>query len=325
MIKLSIIVPVYNVERYVERCIRSLEQQDLSHEEYEIIVVNDGSKDQSISIVQQLCTEFSNLFIVHKNNGGLSSARNFGISHARGQYIWFVDSDDYIESHVLKSMLHKAYCLNLDLLAFNYCDIWDNKISVGFNSSQQPVGKIISGETYIREYPIGISAWFFLVRKELLISHQIRFTENIIHEDYEFTLHLYKYVHRMTFHDVRIYNYYHREGSITTTKGYQQTLKSIHSWQKIVEIEKQRYTSGSAYDQEAQLWVNTHKFFSINRLFFGRIPISMKQKEYQKLLQLGAFQIGKTHLSVERKLRCRLLCQPWFYTTFMRCFISANA
>lgn len=81
MIRLSLIVPVYNVEHYVERCIRSLEQQDIPREDYEIIVVDDGSQDRSISLVEQLSREFSNLVLVHKPNGGLSSARNFGIPH----------------------------------------------------------------------------------------------------------------------------------------------------------------------------------------------------------------------------------------------------
>ena len=325
MIRLSLIVPVYNVERYVERCIRSLEQQDIPREDYEIIVVDDGSQDRSISLVEQLCREFSNLVLVHKPNGGLSSARNFGIPHARGKYIWFVDSDDYVESRVLKDLLDQADALDLDLLAFNYCDIWPDKSPAGFNPSRQPVGKVISGETYIRDYPVGISAWFFLVRRELLPRHAVRFTEGIIHEDYEFTLHLYKYVRRMTFRDVRVYNYFHREGSIPTTRGYQQVLKSIRSWQKIVEIESARYTSDSSYDQAARQWVDTHKFFSINRLFFGRIPLSLKQEEYRRLCRLGAFRIGRTHLNLERRLRCRLLCCPWFYTTFMRCFTSTQA
>lgn len=226
---------------------------------------------------------------------------------------------------MLKDLLDQADALDLDLLAFNYCDIWPDKSPAGFHPSRQPVGKVISGETYIRDYPVGISAWFFLVRRELLTRHAVRFTEGIIHEDYEFTLHLYKYVRRMTFRDVRVYNYFHREGSITTTRGYQQVLKSIRSWQKIVEIESARYTSDSSYDQAARQWVDTHKFFSINRLFFGRIPLSLKQEEYRRLCRLGAFRIGRTHLNLERRLRCRLLCCPWFYTTFMRCFTSTQA
>ena len=81
--KLSIILPVYNVAEYVERCIRSLENQDIAKSEYELIAVNDGSTDQSVQVIEKLQKEFSNINLVHKKNGGLSSARNYGIKHAK--------------------------------------------------------------------------------------------------------------------------------------------------------------------------------------------------------------------------------------------------
>lgn len=322
--KLSIIVPVYNVEDYIERCIHSLEKQNISSEEYEIIVVNDGSKDSSVKIVNRLCLIYSNIILIHKHNGGQSSARNYGIKYATGEYIWFVDSDDYIEENILKDILNKAFEQNLDLLAFNYCHIWPNKNYIGFNPQKQPLRKIISGEEYIQNYHIGISPWFFIVKRNIIIQHQIFFTEEIIHEDYEFTLRLYKFIKKMTFDNIKVYNYYHRKGSTTTTKGYKQILKSIHSWQRIIEIETKKYTSNSSYDKKAQLWINNHKFYCINRLFFGRIPLHLKKLEYQKLCQIGAFNIGRNHLNLERKIRCILLCQPWFYKIFMRCFISSK-
>lgn len=318
--KLSIIVPVYNVEPYIERCIRSLEQQNIPKQEYEIIIVNDGSQDRSIQIINKLRLEYSNIILVEKENGGLSSARNYGIKYAKGEYIWFIDSDDYVEPNILNSILNKSYKLNLDLLAFNYYHVWAHRKTQGFNPQKQPAKEIISGETYIRKYPIGISACLFIVKREIINQYNISFIEGIIHEDYEFTLHLFQYITRMTFENISVYNYFHREGSISTSKGYQQIIKSIHSWQSIIASETIRYSNKNSYGKEALQWVNNHKFYSINRLFFAKIPFHIKLREYEKLKELGAFNIGKNHLNIERKFRCFLLCQPCFYKTFMRCF-----
>ena len=110
---------MYNVEQYVDRCIRSLENQDIDKDDYEILVIDDGSPDNSASIVGKLQTEFSNITIYHKLNGGLSSARNYGIERAQGKYCWFVDSDDYLEKNVLKTLLYQLETHELDYVGFN--------------------------------------------------------------------------------------------------------------------------------------------------------------------------------------------------------------
>jgi len=103
MPKLSVIVPVYNVEAYVEKCLRTLVEQTL--EDIEIIVVNDGSTDNSKEIVQKLAKQFPEKIIyVEKENGGLSDARNYGMPYAKGEYIAFLDADDYVERYVSKNV-----------------------------------------------------------------------------------------------------------------------------------------------------------------------------------------------------------------------------
>lgn len=99
---LSFIVPVYNTEKYLRDCLDSLISQDVPKEDYEIICVNDGSTDGSLTILQEYADQYSNIRIINKENGGLSSARNAGLDVARGDYIWFVDSDDFIQINILK-------------------------------------------------------------------------------------------------------------------------------------------------------------------------------------------------------------------------------
>ena len=103
---LSIIIPIYNLELYIEKCLKSILNQDLPVNQYEIIVINDGSTDNSASIVSRLIKNNSNIKLINKTNGGVSSARNVGIQEAKGEYITFLDGDDYFVPNILSSILN---------------------------------------------------------------------------------------------------------------------------------------------------------------------------------------------------------------------------
>ena len=120
---LSIIIPVYNVERYVEKCIRSCEMQDVT--DFELVVVNDGSTDNSLSIVEQVSKEYENIAIITQKNQGLSAARNAGLQVARGEYVWFVDSDDWIEPNCLGRITKKLKD-GLDILQLQYRNAYED-------------------------------------------------------------------------------------------------------------------------------------------------------------------------------------------------------
>ena len=117
-LQLSIILPIYNVEPYVEKCIRSLEEQDIPKDAYEIICVNDGSPDNSQQIVEKLQQEFSNIILINQKNKGVSMARNVAIEKARGKYILFVDPDDALQGNCLGSLLHYAEKDNYEVVYF---------------------------------------------------------------------------------------------------------------------------------------------------------------------------------------------------------------
>lgn len=301
--KLSIILPVYNVEKYIEKCIMSVENQDISKDDYEIIVVDDGTKDRSAEIAESMNEKFGNIKIVHKPNGGLSSARNKGLEYATGEYVWFIDSDDYIEENVLKMLTSKIYEDRLDLLMFNVYDVWPDKEMAGFDVDEQP-DRILSGMEYIKGYDIGKSAWCFIVKREILTDNNLFFTEGIIHEDYEFTLRLYEHVKRMTFTPIRVYNYLHREGSITTTVNEEQTLKSIHSWQTIIEKETTYFANDSEYSKAARVLADEHKLKGLCTLLFHVLPLEVKVREYRRFKELNAFDMRNLHI---RGLKRRIL------------------
>ena len=124
--KVSIIVPVYNAEKYLERCVNSLRNQTLK--DIEIIVVNDGTKDDSIKLIEENFND-NRIKIFNKENGGLASARNFGIKKAKGEYLFFVDSDDFIETDCLLDMYNVAKKNKTDLVICDYYKYFENGIS----------------------------------------------------------------------------------------------------------------------------------------------------------------------------------------------------
>lgn len=179
---LSIIVPVYNVEKYIEKCLKSISVQKVTFD-YEVIVVNDGTKDDSIQIIKKYLDRYPNWKLVNKENGGLSSARNKGIEHASGKYVWFVDSDDWIEDDALQTLYDKSYGKDVDIIAFDA--IFHNANGDRRTSSTIIDGKVLKGFSFMKSNPI-YSVWRFWYRKTYLDDIRLRFIDGMIHEDGDF-------------------------------------------------------------------------------------------------------------------------------------------
>ena len=187
----SIIVPVYKVEKYLPKCIDSLLNQDLAESDYEIILVDDGSPDRCGQICDEYADKYANIRVIHQHNGGLSAARNAGIKIARGKYIQFVDSDDYLEPNVLGMLLKRMETDQLDILRFNYQNV-DEAGNV-FNPdkySRQFVNysdEITDGVTFLRER-LGTACYAcqFILKLEL-IKQSALFTDGLNYEDVEWT------------------------------------------------------------------------------------------------------------------------------------------
>ena len=217
--KLSIVIPVYNVEQYIAKCLQSCIDQDLLEDEYEIIVVNDGTQDKSISIVEDLCKQKKNIHIINRLNGGLSAARNTGLQESKGEYVWFVDSDDWIEPNVLKKLYNRASRDNLDVLCFNLQLAFPDGHKTQYNISCQENGKVYGGSSFVCCVDMPPAAWLALYRREYLQSRFLSFCEGILHEDQEFTPRAYYLANRIAFFDDVVYNYNQRQGGIMKSKN----------------------------------------------------------------------------------------------------------
>ena len=217
--KLSIIVPVYGVAKYLPKCVDSLLAQDISN--YEIVLVDDGSPDECPQICDEYSTKYSNIKVVHQVNAGLSAARNSGVSIAEGDYILFVDSDDYLQPNTLGTLLEQAEHDNLDVLRFCYQNVKESgeafapyKDMTNYNDySAVPT----DGLTFLNER-MGNQCYVvqFLVKTDIV--RQELFTPGIYFEDVDWTPRMLLRAKRIASTDLVVYNYLWREGSITLSQ-----------------------------------------------------------------------------------------------------------
>jgi len=235
---LSIVVPVYNVENYLSKCLDSIINQDIAKDDYEIIIVNDGSTDKSGEIAKDYADRYPNVVLVNQENQGLSGARNSGIRIARGKYIQFVDSDDYLESDVEKTLVDKMIKENLDVLRFNYQNVNEKSEIIDPNKSGKLfvdyTDKVCSGLEFLNER-LGYACYAvqFMIRTDLVRSIPL-FKEGIYFEDTEWTPRILCAADRVTSVKTIIYNYLVRQGSITKADSIEKKRKVIDDKIKLI-------------------------------------------------------------------------------------------
>lgn len=228
-ISVSIIVPVYNVEAYLKKCISSLVDQDLPKDDYEIIAVNDGSTDNSLIILENLKKEYSDILIniVSQENKGLSEARNTGLKSANGLYIIFVDSDDILLPNTLREVINLCKENNLDVLEFGASGVTDSG-SVTFTAKTNSNNKVLSGEDYIATISYLGSACNKVYNLNFLNKNKLRFMPNVFIEDIEFNTRAVYKCDRIMATDLVIAHFLQRKGSITRTKNFSKSKKMIY-------------------------------------------------------------------------------------------------
>ena len=238
--KVSVIVPVYNVEQYLEKCLDSLVNQTLK--EIQIILVNDGTKDNSQEIIDKYTKKYPKKVKGYiKENGGLSSARNYGLKYAKGEYIAFVDSDDYVELDMYEKMYNKAISNNFDIVA---CDLFyvyeDKKVDAFSNLNNDIFTKEEIKKCMINIYP---SAWNKIYKKDLF-KHNIYFKDRVWFEDVEFLYRLISKVNSIGVVHEKFYNYVQRAGAITKTFD-DRLFHYIDNWNGILDF----YKENKIYDE----------------------------------------------------------------------------
>lgn len=288
MCRLTVIVPAYNVDKYIERCLDSLVNQ--TYKNLQIIVVNDGSKDQTEILVKKYEEKYENLMLFNKENGGLSSARNFGLKYTKTEYVTFVDGDDYLETNAYEIIMKKIESENTELGVFNFKKVYFNKI---INSK---LNKKIYEEDFLKYlFPkskeVDIVVWNKIFKTDIIIKNQIYFENRAYFEDTGFIFRYLYFVKKISLEEQPLYNYIQRENSITKKfnpiiiKSYQNTyniikkfyLKNNKYLEYIKEIEDMKLRM-EMYVLNCSLISNIEFNFEINigRIIKSKIPVTHK-------------------------------------------------
>lgn len=319
MLKLSVIVPCYKVEQYFRKCVDSLLNQDLPKDEYEIILVDDGSPDGCPAICDEYANTYDNVKVIHRKNGGLSAARNSGIEVAQGKYVQFVDSDDYLEANVLKSLVEKVEADNLDILRFNYQIVNERYEVFEPNKESKPfvdyIDEVCNGLVFLTEHlGFGCYAWQFILRRDLL--ENCVFKEGVYFEDIDWTPRLLLKASRVTSTDLMVYDYLIREGSITQSVDEKKKRKvlndlflSICSLQELMkEVGDKRWFLGMVSQVTLSLcsYVVDHFYESSHEVI-------------EQLKMKDVFPLTKYHATRSNKLKIRILnVSPYLLIALLR-------
>ena len=210
MKSVSVIVPFYNVENYIEKCLNTLVHQTL--EDIEIILVNDGSQDRSMVVVKKFLEQYPDkITYIEKENGGLSDARNYALPYAKGEYIAFLDSDDYVEKTMYKDMYKLAKKEDSDMVECNF--YWEYP-----DKKKEDIGVVYNGKKEMLE-KVRVVAWNKLIKKEVLEKSKVTFPKGYRYEDVEFTYKLIPYLDKVSFLKKPCIHYIQREGSISNNQN----------------------------------------------------------------------------------------------------------
>lgn len=234
---LSIVIPVYNVEPFIQDCLNPLTK--LNDQMIEVIIINDETPDNSMSIVENYVGKIPNLKIVNQKNKGLSGARNTGLAMAQGKYIFFYDSDDFVDSENFHKLYDEAFKNDLDICAGKGSIFQNQKLTPIKKDNKRRSLKISDGKTYFFETTknkeFSPMVWLNIYRKEFLTSNDITFSEGLIHEDEEFTAKCLAKARRVAYFPYDFYRYRFREGSISKHSGHKYlNTKSLPSFVKII-------------------------------------------------------------------------------------------
>ncbi|WP_067151775.1 glycosyltransferase [Pseudotamlana agarivorans] len=222
MIKLSILIPVFNGEIGIENCLKSIKNQNLDEDEFEVIILNDGSTDNTLFVIEQQIKYFKNIFVFTEPNSGSDISRNKLIEKVRGKYIYFIDADDYLLKNALPKLLNHAIKNDLDILAFksehinDYSDLEEDGGTETLEKIAE-VPEILKGEDFIRKYPLFEQViWWFITKTEFINDFNIRFSseKGQNNSDIIFANECFVLAERIAYIDTSVHRYFQSENSV---------------------------------------------------------------------------------------------------------------
>lgn len=289
----SIIIPVYNVEKYLHKCIDSILGQTFN--DYEIILIDDGSTDKSLQICEEYKVKNSKICYYHQENCGPGKARNLGIDKAVGDYILFVDSDDYLADNMVEQLYSNIKKSKADMATCGVYNVFKQKCIAQYDkkekflcSSEEAFGLLLIGEK------IPGSPCNKLIRKDIL--KKVRFPEGILYEDVAFHTELMQVVKMVYVDTTPLYYYVHRENSITTKKFDAKAMMFIYAYADTLKIVNKKYKNILPEARFKLFWAH---FAILDRI--------LQEKSYWKIPE---YKLIKVYL---KRNAIRIITNPYFH------------
>ena len=276
MYKVSVIVPVYNSEKYIKKCLDSLINQSLK--DIEIILIDDGSTDNSLEIIKKYSNKYPNIKYKTKENEGQAVARNVGIDMATGEFISFVDSDDYIDTSMLENLYLNSLKNNSDIVICNYFEEYENK--------KIPRDSLyINADTIQKRYILCVAGpCSKIIKTKLFKEKNIRFLENNIYEDLAIIPTLALYTNKISYYNEPLYHYVIRENSTMQQIKYNKKLESIFT---VMEYLSSQF-EGYGFDQEIE-------FIYINHLLYAGCGRFLRYPHTEKMISRIIYTISNKY------------------------------
>jgi glycosyltransferase involved in cell wall biosynthesis len=240
-ILVSIVVPIYNIERYLAKCIDSIRAQ--SYERIEILLVDDESPDNCPKLCDDYAALDNRIQVIHKTNGGLSDARNSGLHQAKGEYVVFIDGDDYVHRDYIQTLLQEIITQKADISVCNYYRVYEGNVRKIANHADSMTYSNIEAMRDVFTYPsvCEVMTWNKMFKKSLFTENMILFPVGKIHEDNYTTYKLFYFSKKVTYINTPLYYYIQRSGSIMNSGFNRKRLDIIEA------------------SNQASEWVNLHK------------------------------------------------------------------
>ena len=303
---LSIIVPAYNVEAYIAECLDSLLDQGLQDHEYEIIIVNDGSTDNTLKVAEQYALKNAQIKVITKPNGGAGSARNCGLDAAIGTYLYFIDPDDFLLPNCLKKLVETAIGNNLEVLTF---------LSASF-SKISPKGKpileksknklsftndllspIVTGIDYVAKVNYKNEVWWYLINHKFIKDTGIRFPEGQWMEDTILTLKLFLKVKRLAHIQMDVHRHRTTPGSAMTSFEPNHYMKVIRDMQDAVVVfnpviqELEDDNANADCIERVKIKQQSLVFFSMIRMLRSSMTFEEVKQRVNQMTQNSAYPL----------------------------------
>lgn len=311
MLKLSIIVPLYNSEKYLPKCLDSLLNQDIPEQDYELILVDDGSPDGSRRIAEDYASRHSNIIVLTQSNKGTSGARNTGIRRASGKYLCFVDPDDYVLENSFAVLLREMEEKNLDVLRFGYLEVDEQyRPTKSCKNPESPdySPQVMNGCAFLADR-LGIACyvWSFLFRTSLLKGNDLFFYEGDYFDDTPWLPRVLSLADRVDSVDYKRYYYLIRKNSLVQSSSSQSIVKKMKGHRFLVkELLRQKRDLGN---EDASRWYDrmiAHCVLSLLTLV-GQADYGNREGYLKELRESEVFPLSKSGCSMANKVKLSLI------------------